>query len=150
VGLAASQTAQLSVVNLTPATTANSTMPFVPCQVQLEFWDTQGNLVKSGFTGNLASGATFSLQLKLTEVTTNTSPLRTQIRGVVRQSRALVTPADPGEQAPAIPTFVPLSCAVATTLEVFDTTSGVTQALTSDLHAMSEFNIVPLRMASMR
>jgi hypothetical protein len=30
-----------------------------------------------------------------------------------------------------------------TTLEIFDTTSGVTQMLTSDLHALENFTIPP-------
>lgn len=150
VGLAASQTAQLNVVNLntTSPSTTTTTTPTVACPVQLEFWDSLGNLVKSLSIPNLAPGATGSLQLKLAEVTTNnTSPLRTEVRGVVR--RTTTTPPPAGGTAAPTPTpqpitFFPLACSVATTLEIFDTTSGVTQALTSDLHTLEDFTVVPL------
>jgi hypothetical protein len=59
------------------------------------------------------------------------------------------TPPPTGGTVPPTPTpqpitFFPLSCSLATTLEIFDTTSGVTQALTSDLHALEDFTVVPL------
>jgi hypothetical protein len=141
VGLAASQTAQLNVVNLTTANT-----PTLSCQVQLEFWDAQGKLVKSLSIPSLVPGATASLQIKLTDVTNNTSPLRTEVRGVVRRT---TTPPPTGVSTTPTPTpqpiaFIPASCVVATTMEMFDSTTGVTQALTSDLHALHDFTILPL------
>ena len=142
VGLAMSQTAQLNVVNLN---TASSTTTTTPCQVQLEFWDSKGNLVKSSGTLTVLPGATGTLQIKLTDVTSNTSPLRTEIRGVVRrtvptpQTGVTVTPT-PVAQPIA---FIPASCAVATTLEIFDNTTFVTQLLTSDLHTLEDFTIPP-------
>jgi hypothetical protein len=153
VGLAASQTAQLNVVSLataTPPCSPPQACPAIPtplCQVQLEFWDSQGKMVKSPLViSNLAPGATASLQIKLTDVTTSTSPLRTEVRGVVRRmtptlATGVSTPPTPIPQPIA---FAPASCAVATTLEIFDTTTGVTQALTSDLHALENFGILPL------
>jgi hypothetical protein len=152
VGLAASQTAQLNVVNLITANSTTSTTPTTACPVQLEFWDSMGKLVKSLAISNLSPGATGSLQLKLTEVTTNTSPLRTEVRGVVRRTTPTPTPGTgtspilPGVPPGASQTiiFAP-ACSVATTLEVFDTTTGVTQSLTSDLHALEDFTtVVPL------
>jgi len=143
VGLASTQTAQLNVVSLTTSTTAP---PTAICQVQLEFWDAQGKLVISLLVPSLAPGATASLQIKLSDVTTKTSSLRTEIRGVVR--RTTPVPATGGTVTPtpiAQPiAFIPSSCAVATTLEIFDSTTGVTQALTSDLHALEDFTIIPL------
>src|SRR5215467_3318138 len=143
VGLAASQTAQLNVVSLATANTTTTT-PTVACQVQLEFWDSKGNLVKSSGTLTVSPGATASLQIKLTDVTTNTSPLRTEVRGVVRHTTptpqaGTTIPAGPILQ----PIFIAASCAVATTLEIFDS-NGVTQVLTSDLHALQDSTIVPL------
>jgi hypothetical protein len=145
VGLAASQTAQLNVVNLNTATTTTP-IAALPCTVQLEFWDAQGKLVKSLSIPSLAPGATASLEIKLTDVTTNTSPLRTEVRGVVRRSTpppvtGVTTTPTPVAQPIA---FIPASCAVATTLEIFDTATGVTQALTSDLHALEDFTLLPL------
>jgi hypothetical protein len=149
VGLAMTQTAQLNVVNLNVASTTStiSTTPTIACQVQLEFWDSTGKMVKSLAITNLAPGATGSLQLKFSEVTTNnTSPPRTDIRGVVRRT----TPA-PVTGVSVTPTpiaqpiaFIQPSCAVATTLEIFDSGSGVTQSLTSDMHALEDFTILPL------
>jgi hypothetical protein len=142
VGLAALQTAQLNVVSLTTAATA--TPALIICQVQLEFWDTQGKLVKSLLIPSLAPGATASLQITLADVTT-TSPIRTEVRGVVR--RTTPAPVAGGTTTPtpiAEPiAFYPASCAVATTLEIFDTATGVTRALTSDVHALEQFTILP-------
>ena len=102
--------------------------------------------MKSSSIPSLAPGATASLELKLAEVTSNTSPLRTEVRGVVR--RMTTTPPPTGGTVPTPTpqpiTFFPLSGSLATTLEIFDTTSGVTQALTSDLHALEDFTVVPL------
>jgi hypothetical protein len=145
VGLAASQTAQLNVVSLTTASITTTT-PTVACQVQLEFWDAQGKLVKSLSIPNLAPGAIASLEIKLTDVTTNTSPLRNEVRGVVRRT---TTPPPTGVSTTPTPTpqpitFIPFSCSVATTLEIFDTSTGVTQALTSDLHTLEDFIVMPL------
>ena len=145
IGLAASQTAQLNVVNLNVASTP-STTPTTACQVQLEFWDSTGKMVKSSGSITVAPGATGSLQITLSEVTTaNTSPQRAEIRGVVRR-----TPPAPATGVSVTPTpvaqpiaFFQPSCAVATTLEIFDST-GVTQVLTSDLHTLEDFTIVPL------
>jgi hypothetical protein len=157
VGLAASQTAQLNVVNLNTASAPATTTPTVPCQVQLEFWDSQGKLVKSLSIPNqtipsLAPGATASLQIKLTDVTTNTSPLRTEIRGVVRRyapspATGVTTTPTPIAQPIA---FYPASCTVATTLEIFDTATGVTQSLTSDMRVLENFTILPLEGATGR
>jgi hypothetical protein len=147
VGLAASQTAQLNVVNLTTtSTTTTTTTATVACQVQLEFWDFSGKLVKSMAISNLAPGATGSLQLKLAEVTSNTSPLRAEVRGVVRRTTTTPPPTG-GTATPTTPTpqpiiFDPAVCTVATTLEFFDSTTGVTQALTSDLHTLEDFTVV--------
>lgn len=144
VGLAASQTAQLNVVNLVTAGTTTTT-PTVPCQVQLEFWDSQGKMVKMSPTPiTLAPGAAAFLQIKLSDVTSPTSPLRTEVRGVVR--RPTPTPQTGVTIPPGTtvqPIFYPAYCTVATTLEIFDTTSGVTQSLTSDMHVLENFAILP-------
>jgi hypothetical protein len=121
--------------------------------VQLEFWDSKGNLVKSMAISNLGAGATASLAIKFTDVTTtppNTSPMRTEIRGVVRRTVPTTGVTATPTPMPQPITFIPPSCSVATTLEVFDNLSGVTQALTSDLHALEEFTVMPLASATGR
>lgn len=142
-GLAATQTAQLNVVNLSPATTTNS--PVAPCEVQLEFWDATGKMVKSTTISNLAPGAAGSFQIKLADVTTSTSTLRTEIRGVVR-SNPLTPAAGTGV---ATPIAYPFGCSIVTTLEVFDNGTGVTQSSTSDLRPLSGGVLVPLLRPSM-
>jgi len=135
-GLAGSQTAQVNVVNFA---NASSTKTTAACEVQLEFWDATGKMIKSSTIADLAQGAAGSLQLKLGEVTTATSALRSEIRAVVR-SNAL-TPSAAGGTPVAV--FYPLGCSVVATLEVFDTVSGVTQAITSDVHALANV-VLPL------
>jgi hypothetical protein len=135
-GLAGAQTAQVNVVNLAITSNAKPT----PCEVQLEFWDSTGKLVKSSTIADLAQGAAGALQLKLGEITTATSSLRSEIRAVVR-SNALTPSASGGT---ASPVFYPLGCSVVTTLEVFDTISGVTQSMTSDVHALASGVLLPV------
>jgi hypothetical protein len=142
VGLAATQTAQLNVVNLT--TTSSTITVSFPCEVQLEFWDSTGKMLKSLPIASLAPGTAGSLQIKLPDVTSNTSPLRTEIRGVLRSNPL---PAS-GQEGPVLPSVLPASCTIATTLEVFDNATGVTQSLTSDLHAMQTIGVVPVVMAA--
>ena len=150
VGLAGSQTAQLNVVNLNTPSTTTATTPTVTCQVQLEFWDSQGKMVKSRTFSNLAPVATASLHLKLTEVTTNTSPLRSEVRGVVRRTTSTSGVTTTPTPTPQPIFFVPASCSVATTLEVFDSTTGVTQTLTSDLHTLEDLTVVVPAVANGR
>src|SRR5215469_1611247 len=136
-GLAAAQTVQINVVNL--STTTMSTTPVAPCEVQLEFWDATGKMIKSTTISNLAPGTAGQFQIKLTDVTTSTSTLRTEVRGVVRTN-----PLPTAGSGTATPIAYPFSCSVATTLEVFDNGTGVTQSLTSDLHALTGGVAVPL------
>jgi hypothetical protein len=135
-GLAATQTAQLNVVNLAGAST---TLPVAACEVQLEFWDATGKMVKSTTITNLAPGIAGLLQIKLGDVTSSASTLRTEVRGVVR-SNPLNTS---GSGGTLLPIVYPLGCSVATTLEVFDNSTGVAQSLTSDMHALQTL-IIPL------
>jgi len=139
VGIAAAQTAQLNVVNLSP-TPATSTTPVSACEVQLEFWDSAGKMVKSKLIASLAPGATDSLQIKLADVTAPTSPLRTEIRGLMR-SNPLAPPASGGSTSPVYPIPYPLRCNPTVTLQLFDTATGVTQLLTSDTRALQTIAI---------
>jgi len=165
VGIAASQTAQLNVLNITMAATiASLTAP--ACPVEMDFFDSQGRSVKSTSVSNLAPGAAASLTLKLSEFPT-ASPvaLHTLVRGVVKTNPAASgtpTPGTtgsgttgsgttgPGTTAPTLPGGVVVlppiyyapGCSVFTTLEVFDS-SGVTQTFTSDTRALESF-VVPL------
>jgi hypothetical protein len=130
-GLAATQTAQINVVNLSSAST--TTTPVSPCEVQVEFWDATGKMVKSTTISNLAPGTAGQFQIKLADVTTSTSTLRTEVRGVVRTNPLPIT----SGTGTSTPIAYPFSCSLATMLEVFDNSTGVTQSLTSDLHPLA-------------
>jgi hypothetical protein len=140
VGLAASQTAQLNVVNLSPTPTTAST---AACEVQIELWDSSGKLVKSKLIANLAPGAADSLQIRLTDVTAPTSPLRTEVRAVMRYNPFTAVPTS-GSTSPVIPIAYVPNCTPMLTLEMFDTATGVTQSVTSDTRALQTIGIVPL------
>jgi hypothetical protein len=142
VGLAGSQTAQLNVVNLSSTPPTSSAAATSPCEVQLEFWDPQNKLVKSLQITNLSPGTAGSLQIKLPDVAT--SATRTDVRGVVRTTPATFTTTSPQPGQPVMPIAFPARCSVATTLEVFDSATGVTQALTSDTKSIQPVSIVPL------
>jgi hypothetical protein len=137
IGMLGSQTAQLNVVNLT--TTSSTITVSFPCQLQLEFWDATGKMLKSLAIDNLALGAAGLLQYNLPETT---SP-RTEIRGLVRSNPV----SDTAQGSPPLPAVLPASCNVATTLEVFDTATGVTQSLTGDMHPIQTAGVVPLLTA---
>jgi hypothetical protein len=146
VGLAASKTAQLNVVNLSPTP---ATTPVSPCEVQLEFWDSAGKMVKSKLIANLVPGTADSLQIKLTDVTAPTSPQRTGVRGLMC-STPLMPVGSGGSTLPTYPIpYVP-SCNPVLMLEVFDTATGVTQSLTSDTRAVQTIGIVPLMATTPR
>jgi len=156
VGIAASQTAQLNVLNITMAATiASLTAP--TCPVEMDFYDSQGHSVKTTSVSNLAPGAAASLTLNHSEFpTTSQMALHTLVRGVVKTNPAASGTPTPGTTgsgttAPTLPGgvvvlppiyYVP-GCSVFTTLEVFDSTSGVTQTFTSDTRGLQSF-IVPL------
>ncbi len=149
-GLASSQTAQLNVVNMssTPPTATAAAAP--TCAVQLEFWDSQGKTIKSSQIANLAPGAAGALQIKLLDVTSAAG--RTDVRGVVRTNPVTTTMPSTGSGNPQQGIAFPIGprCNVMTTLEVFDTTTGVTQTLTSDTRPLQTFGIMGMGMATGR
>jgi len=152
VGIAASETAQLNVLNITMAATiASLTAP--TCPVEMDFYDSQGRSVKTTSVNNLAPGAAASLTLKLSEFPT-TSPvaLHTLVRGVVKTNPAASGTPMPGTTGSGstgttipggvavVPIYYVPGCSVFTTLEVFDST-GVTQTFSSDTRSLQSFAI---------
>ncbi|MBZ5584148.1 MAG: hypothetical protein LAQ30_18440 [Acidobacteriia bacterium] len=134
VGVAASQIAQINVVNLA-APLADA--PIIPCAVQLEFWDAAGKMVKSEMIGNLAPGVAAMSQFKPSPTATGAALLRTEIRGVVRSN--------PIAAASAV--AYPAGCnTMMTSLEVFDAATGATHILTTDMRPLRAVEILPPRM----
>ena len=147
VGLASSQTAQLNVVNLS-STPSTATAAASTCTVQLEFWDSQGKTIKSSQIANLAPGTAGALQIKLLDVTSAAG--RTDVRGVVRSNPVTTTMTQPGNPQQGIAFPIGPRCNVMTTLEVFDTTTGVAQSLTSDTRPLQTFGVMGMGMATGR
>jgi len=121
VGLAATQTAQLNVLNLgAPTLTAS---PVALCAVELSFYDAQNKLLNSS-TATIVPGAAASLTLGYTKLPPVAIGFHPLIRGVVR------TVAVPSAAAVASP--IPASCNLFVTLELFDSMTGVSHIVTSD------------------
>jgi hypothetical protein len=144
----ASQTAQLNVLN-TGAPVPTSTSPTTTagaCPVELQFFDGQNNLLKSLSVTSVASGTAASLTLKVSDLTAAPSGVRLDIRGAVK-SNPLVTTTTTSTIPPGS-TVIPLfpGCSFVTTMELYDNTTGVTQTLTSDTHAVPTFIAVPLAL----
>jgi hypothetical protein len=121
-GFTSAQTARLNVLNVSPVTaTAQS------CSVQLAFYDEKNNLLKQATVNGLAPQTATSLDLNRPEAASvSPAALRAQIRGVVRSVPPLIA-------YPVVPsTVIVASCTVMTTLEIFDSATGVTQVFTSD------------------
>jgi hypothetical protein len=137
------QTAQLNVLNtagVPASTTTTTTTPVAACPVDLEFLDAQGTVRKSLQVANLAPGTAASLTFSLSDIPAGTVVFRLEIRGVVK-SNPIVT----GPIAAGTATMIPFStCPMMTTLELFDTTTGITQALTSDTRPFATALFVPL------
>ncbi len=136
------QTAQLNVLN-TGGLFANSaaTTPVAACPVELEIYDGQNNVLKSLQVTNVAPGTEASLTFKLSDLPAGTVVFRLDIRGVVK-SNPIVGGPIPAASATMIPVFS--TCSFVTTLELFDTSTGVTQTLTSDTRPFGTPVVVPL------
>jgi len=138
VGFTGTQTAQLTVLNMSPATTAT----LAGCEVQLAFYDSQSRLLKQGNATNLAPGASTVLTLGHNEAqpgTATTTTTRVPVRGQV------ATVPSPSATGTASGTVVVLaSCSLFTSLELYDNASGVTQTLTTDTRPVQTGELVPL------
>jgi len=127
VGFTTNQTARLNVFNLNPVetTTSPTTAPPPNCTAELRFFDQKGAQVSQSVVPNFAPGASTSLDLTRIAVTSETSA-RAEIRAAVT-----INPAPTPVGSPAAVG----NCSVVSTLEIFDTTSGSTVALTSDFRS---------------
>jgi hypothetical protein len=135
VGLTTNQTARLSVVNLNSTSTSTSTTTTSPtnCTVELQFFDGKNNSLKQSVVPNFAPQTAATLDLKRSEITAQTAA-RAEIRGVVTVNGP--TPV----ASPSIPGY----CAVFTTLQIFDETTGSTVLLTSDTRSFPGGMVIPL------
>ncbi|MGD0497003.1 MAG: hypothetical protein ABSC23_01060 [Bryobacteraceae bacterium] len=142
VGFTNSQTARLSVLNLVPATAVPSV-----CNVQLAFYDDKNNLLKQASVNALPPQTASSLDLSRTEVASSSPTVqRAQIRGVVRTG-PLIPASAQSVATPGASVVFASACTVMTTLEIFDTATGVTQVLTSDTRPVSPAAVIPLATA---
>jgi hypothetical protein len=111
IGLGAGQTVRLNVVNLvrTPPPVAIAIVQ-APCKAELDIYDGQGKLIKQKTIANLGFGQADFLDLARSELTTTAAHV--DVSGVVRLGST---------QA--------FFCNFGTTLEVFDSVTGVTTAI---------------------
>jgi hypothetical protein len=126
-GFTTNQTARLNVLNLNPAvsiTASTGSSSPANCTVELQFYDNKGTLVSQTTVPNFAPGASTSFDLPRASVTSETAA-RAQIRGavVINPATTAITVGSPAALG---------NCAVFTTLEIFDATTGSTAAFTSD------------------
>jgi hypothetical protein len=103
VGLASSETAQINVTNLAGA---NSRGTAASCTGNISFLNAAGTAIGSATPFTVTSGQTFSAKLPYASTAASG---RTLVRGVVSLTITSGTP-----------------CVLATTLETYDTTTGVT------------------------
>jgi hypothetical protein len=132
VGLAANQNARLNVLNVSPVATPTDTTVRA-CAVELQFNDAQNKVLLQSTLPNVAPGTATSLVLKPAGATSTANPLL--IRGVVTTNPPSPT---------ASPIIVPTSaCSLMMTLEIFDSTTGETKILTSDMRLVAGFGPLP-------
>jgi len=146
-----SQTAQLNVLNTgglfaVAATTATTTTATAAaCPVELQFLDAQGTVRKSMQVANLAPGTAASLTFTLSDLPAGTVVFRLGIRGVVK-TNPIVSGPIPAGSGTMIPAFS--FCSIMPTLELFDTSTGVTQMFTSDTRPFGTPVAVPLTIVN--
>jgi len=147
----ATQTAQLNVLNtgglVAPASTTGTTTTTTAaaCPVELEFHDAQNNVLKTMQVSNLAPGMAVSLSLKLADLAAAPTGLRVDIRGIVK-SNPIVSGPIPAGSGTMIPAFS--FCSLLPTLELFDTSTGVTQMFSSDTRPFGTPVAVPLTIVN--
>jgi|ERR1017187_216156 hypothetical protein len=140
------QTAQLNVLNTGGFLAlgilgSTPTNPVAACPVELEFRDAQNNVLKSLSVSNLAAGTAATLTMKISDLPAAAVVFRLDIRGVVK-SNPIVSGPIPAASMPIFPVFS--SCSVLPTLELFDTSTGITQTFTSDTRPFGTPVVVPL------
>jgi hypothetical protein len=120
VGLASTETVQVNVVNNAAATASGTA---ASCTGTISFLNATGNTIGTATSFTVGSGQIFSAALPFTG-TGATSGSRTLIRGVVAVTFT------PGSGVP---------CRLASTLETFDTTTGVTHVHLNDGQGLGGF-----------
>jgi len=140
------QTAQLNVLNtgsavaVATSSPGSTTPPVVACPVELEFRDTQNNVLKSMSVSNLAPGTAATLTMKISDLPAVALVFRLGIRGVVKSNPFNFASFLTG----GMPVIAFSSCSVLPTLELFDTSTGITQTLVSDTRPFGTPVVVPL------
>jgi hypothetical protein len=109
VGLASSETAQINVTNLA---TASSSGTAASCTGTISFLSASGTVIGSATSFTAASGVTASVTLPFAK--TASTSVRTEVRGVI-----------------ALTSVSKVPCSLSTSLETYDTTSGVTHVYLS-------------------
>ncbi|HUA62251.1 MAG TPA: hypothetical protein VML19_26075 [Verrucomicrobiae bacterium] len=140
-----SQTAQLNVLNVAPvpSTAAGTTNTTPACSVQLSYYDAQNRLVKQGAVTTIAPQTAITLDLTTSQVpaASVTTP-RIAIRGVVK-----VEPPATTTGASSAVVFAS-SCQLITTLELFDSVSGLTESFSSDTRLVTTSYVIPLAISN--
>jgi hypothetical protein len=140
VGVTASQTARLNVLNLQPVIPG---VTAILCPATLEFYDDSGAQLKQLVVTNISPATAASLVFKPTVPSTSTTA-RAQIRGVVFTPASVTTTTG----GPGTVSFFPISlgCNLMTSLEIIDDATGATHFLTTDLRSMPSFTAMPLQL----
>ena len=130
VGLAASETAQVNVVN-TAAQTNSGTAP--SCTGTISFYSSSGSLIGSATSFTVGSGHIFSVTLPFASIGATGS--RAVIRAAIALSSVIAQGSvlPPGPQSP---------CALAYSLETYDTSTGVTHSFVSGVTAPSLIGVI--------
>jgi hypothetical protein len=133
VGVAATQTARLNVLNLQPVIPG---VAAVACPATLEFYDDAGALLKQLAVSNISPATATSLAFR-PPVPATAANARAQIRAVVFiPSNSIVNPGSPISLFP-----ISIGCSVMPSLEVIDDSTGVTRTFTTDLRSMSGYRL---------
>jgi len=125
IGLAGGQTVRLNAVNIV-RTPPPILIAQVPCKVELDLFDAQGNMIKQNAIDNLGFGKSAFVEADRASITDSNN--RVEVSAVVK-----------------VGSTQSFFCAITPTLEVYDTATGRTQALLSNTATSPSF-IRPLAL----
>lgn len=145
IGLAPSETLQINLVNTAAALPTTTAATPAPCTGSVVFLNANGTLVGTQTNFTIGSGKIFSVPLPGSSLASRTI-IRAQIVNTVTVTETITGVAIPeGPSVTAI--FAPPSCALGSSLEIFDTATGAMHAF---IAGSSSTSAVPVPAVAIR
>ena len=137
VGLAITETAQVNVVNTAVGTTLQGAAAVPVCSGSIAFYNVGGSIIGTATSFTVGSGKIFSAALPYASA--GAAGSRTVIRPVITVIPPAISIAVTGPIAPVL--AIP-ACSLSSSLETFDTTTGVTHVFVAGAAPTGTFGVL--------